>query len=100
MEEKVEVMEMNDNAANVIDIDDVGLDDSGMSTVGKLAIGLGILTGVGAGIAFLKRDKIKEWSNNRKIKKLEDQGFIVLRHPAESNKEVLDGEFQDDEEDN
>lgn len=46
------------------------------------AVGLGLagLGVVGAIAAFLNRDKIRAWSNERKIRKLESQGFIVS-HP-------------------
>lgn len=69
------------NILNEIDMQDVAdvceAASSGKGFIGKLVCGLVTLgAGVGA-VVYAKRDVIKERGNNRKIKKLEKQGYIV-----------------------
>ena len=60
---------------------------SGSGVILKL-VGVALAAAATA-VAIKKRDKIKEWSNNRRIKKLEKQGFKV-EYPDEFFEEDFD----------
>lgn len=65
---------------------------SGKGIIGKIVGGF-ITLGVGVGaVVYAKRDAIKERSNNRKIKKLEKQGYIVTAPEAPVEDEIASRE--------
>lgn len=80
------------NAEGVADVCEDLANSSGKGFIGKLVCGLVTLgAGVGA-VVYAKRDVIKERGNNRKIKKLEKQGYIVTAPEVEVEDEVASRE--------
>ena len=84
------------NILNEIDMQEVAdvceAASSGKGFIGKLVGGL-VTLGVGVGaVVYAKRDVIKERGNNRKIKKLEKQGYIVTAPEAPVENEVASRE--------
>lgn len=68
---------------------------SGLGTIGKLVIVAGVGALVGLGIK--NKQKIADWRNEKRAKKLEKAGYIVMQPTVEDDfDEDFDSEVEDD----
>lgn len=75
-------MNENANVFEEIEMEEVAeiseeIAESSNGFAGIIVSGAVIAVGALVGVAYKKKAAIKNWNNNRKIKKLEKQGFIV-----------------------
>ena len=91
-----EIIELTEIETTDVDYADVNYDESGEDNggLGKLVIGGLVVLGAGAvALAVKNKEKIKNWNTNRKIAKLEKQGYVVVTpDELEAAEEEIEGE--------
>ena len=84
-----EIMEMQNE--EVVEVYEESEEKKGFGTIGKIALGIGILMGIGGTIIYKNRDKFDE----RRARRLEKKGYVVYR-PDEAQSDIA--EVEDEEE--
>lgn len=94
MNNEIELEEI-ENAEVETEETSVPEESDGNGLVGLIVTGLVLATGV---ILWKSKDKIKEWKDQRAIKRLEKRGYVVDRPIADEPEDEVDEEFVEDEE--